>query len=333
MSTVNKVSINGEMLIDLSTDTVESSDDIVKGKVGHLRTGEVVTGTFEGGGGGDSDELVAGILESRNTGSVDLDLSHIPMTSLRRYAFYYNDALHTLKLPTSIGVIGEYAFRYCSNLISINFEELTSLTNIGQYILQNARPNYVTLPANVTTISSYAFTGTQLLSLDMSACTKLTSIPSYMASSNSYITTITLPDTVITLGANAFYSCAKLTTVHLPSALQGISNNCFQNCSALGSITFPETLTTIGTSAFNSSGLVSVTFPQSVTSLGSTSFAGCSKLTEVHFKGTPTTIATNTFNSSKNLLDIYVPWSSGQVAGAPWGATNAQIYYNYVEED
>lgn len=47
---VNKVMYGNQTLIDLSTDTVSSSDDILLGKVGHLRDGSVVTGTGSGGG-------------------------------------------------------------------------------------------------------------------------------------------------------------------------------------------------------------------------------------------------------------------------------------------
>ena len=48
----NKVTYAGNVLIDLSTDTVASAADIVAGKIGHLRDGSVVTGTASGGGGG-----------------------------------------------------------------------------------------------------------------------------------------------------------------------------------------------------------------------------------------------------------------------------------------
>ena len=46
---INKVVFGNETLIDLTTDTVASADDILLGKVGHLRDGTVVTGTASGG--------------------------------------------------------------------------------------------------------------------------------------------------------------------------------------------------------------------------------------------------------------------------------------------
>ena len=47
----NRVTFNGQTLIDLSGDTVASAADIVAGKIGHLRDGTQVTGTASGGGG------------------------------------------------------------------------------------------------------------------------------------------------------------------------------------------------------------------------------------------------------------------------------------------
>ena len=46
----NKVTIDGRTIIDLSQDTVTSSDDITAGKYAHLRTGERVLGTGQSGG-------------------------------------------------------------------------------------------------------------------------------------------------------------------------------------------------------------------------------------------------------------------------------------------
>ena len=47
---ISKIQLDGTTLIDLTTDTVASSDDIVQGKIGHLNDGSVVTGTASSGG-------------------------------------------------------------------------------------------------------------------------------------------------------------------------------------------------------------------------------------------------------------------------------------------
>lgn len=78
--------------------------------------------------------------------------------------------------------------------------------------------------------------------------------------------------------------------------------------------------------------LTDVTFTDRITSIGDRTFQGCSALTTVTFEGTPTSIDSTCFNFCNNLTDIYVPWSEGEVANAPWGATNATIHYNYVPQ-
>lgn len=78
---VNKVQkSNGDILIDLSTDTVESAADIIAGKVGHLRDGSVVTGTGQGGG---SSGVVYIIDETQLDGSTvrNMDTTHATVTT------------------------------------------------------------------------------------------------------------------------------------------------------------------------------------------------------------------------------------------------------------
>ena len=330
MSYINAVYLDGEKLIDLSFDTVSSTNDIVKGKIGHLNTGEVVTGTFEGGGGG---TLIADMLETKSD-LFYLDLSGENISSIRASGFYNNPKLRGVTLPTTVTEIGDQAFRGCTVLLDLNLDELSNLTKIGQYIIHSTNVTNVVLPAGITTISQYAFSGaSNLRTIDMSACGHITAFGGYVAYNLTNLTTIIFGDNTASLGANTCQNCSKLTTVHLPERLQEIPTYCFAGCTTLASITLPPDITKIGTYAFQTAGLTNVTIPQYVTNIATAAFYSNSKLTEVHFKGTPTTIATNAFGNCKALLDIYVPWSSGQVAGAPWGATNAQIYYNYVEED
>lgn len=70
--------------------------------------------------------------------------------------------------------------------------------------------------------------------------------------------------------------------------------------------------------------------PASVYSLGSYAFGGCTGLVEVTFEGTPKSWSNSPFYGCNNLLTINVPWAEGEVSGAPWGATNATINYNYT---
>ena len=94
------------------------------------------------------------------------------------------------------------------------------------------------------------------------------------------------------------------------------------------SVIIPNSVTEIASSAFyGCSKLQSITIPDSVTSIGADAFYNCTSLTIVTFEGTPSKISTAFYNV---VRDIYVPWAQGAVSGAPWGATNATIHYNWT---
>ena len=107
---------------------------------------------------------------------------------------------------------------------------------------------------------------------------------------------------------NAFYGCANLALTSLPNEVTSIGTYAFYNCSKLSLTSLP-------------SGIISV---------GGNAFGNCTGLTTITFQGKPNSIASNAFNRCTNLKTINVPWASGEVANAPWGATNATINYNYT---
>ena len=77
--------------------------------------------------------------------------------------------------------------------------------------------------------------------------------------------------------------------------------------------------------------LKNATIPHSITYIGYRAFNSNPNLSVVTFKGKPESITSSTFDSCPNLTTINVPWSEGEVAHTPWGATNATINYNYTE--
>ena len=131
---------------------------------------------------------------------------------------------------------------------------------------------------------------------------------------------------------NAFVACMDLALTSLPEGITEIGNAAFQVCNKLALISLPEGLTSIGAYAFaNCRDLALTSLPEGLTSIGSKAFSECTNLTNITFKGTPTSISSTTFDACRNLTVINVPWAEGEVAGAPWGATNATINYNYTE--
>ena len=102
-------------------------------------------------------------------------------------------------------------------------------------------------------------------------------IPSRVGSNKQYIVT--------KIGDKAFYDehhrnlCKKLTSITIPNSVTSIGDYAFKGCSNLTSITIPNSVTSIGEFAFDEcTRLISVTIPNSVTSIGNGAFYGCTSL-------------------------------------------------------
>ena len=75
---------------------------------------------------------------------------------------------------------------------------------------------------------------------------------------------------------NTFHGCSGLTSVTIPNSVTSIGQSAFSGCNGLTSVTIPNSVTSIGDYAFSEcSGLTSVTIPNSVISIGNEAFAKC----------------------------------------------------------
>lgn len=102
------------------------------------------------------------------------------------------------------------------------------------------------------------------------------------AFAGSEITSVTIPDSVTTIGESAFYDCDSLEHVMLGNGITSINYQTFSDCDALTDITLPDSVTAIRYWAFSGCNLLrNVNIPDGVTSIGDNAFHGCTSLTSI----------------------------------------------------
>ncbi len=147
-------------------------------------------------------------------------------------------------------------------------------------------------------------------------------------SSNSSLTSVTIPNCVITIGNLSFNGCSSLTSVTIPNSVSSIGASAFYGCSSLNSITIPNSVTKIGSSTFyGCRSLISVTIPNSVTSIGVSAFYGCSGLTSVTIPNSVTSIGNSVFYGCSSLTSVTIPNSVTSIGpGAFSGCSKLSLY-------
>ena len=201
---------------------------------------------------------------------------------------------------------------------------------IDNFVKDGADLGDVTLSNNVRNLRSGAFARCYVGNITLSE--SISSIPRYAFYRTNFRsgTTVFLPNSLRTIEPESFME-ADMSSIILPEGVTSIGESAFAYC-FLRDITIPSSVTEIGDYAFaHNTQLENATIDGTDLQMGSDIFAVCSNLTTITFVGgTPISIEQGAFVNCNKLTTINVPWSEGEVAGAPWYATKATINYNYT---
>jgi len=139
----------------------------------------------------------------------------------------------------------------------------------------------------------------------------VTSIGNYaFADDYGNITSVSIGNSVTSIGEMAFYCCGGLTVMDFPNSLTSIGQSAFQSCNGLTSLNIPNSVSSIGRYAFERcSGLTSISLSNGLTAISYGCFMGCSVLKTITIPYGVTSIDTYAFEGCCSLTSVSIPSS------------------------
>ena len=134
------------------------------------------------------------------------------------------------------------------------------------------------------------------------------------------IHSVTIPQSVTSIGEDAFTNCRGLNSLTIDDAAISIGSWAFAQCYSLSSLSLGKKITTIGDHAFDDCrALTSVTIPQSVTSIGQKAFNSCISLTTLSLGENIKTIGDSAFYYCIDLESVTIPQSVTSIGNDAFG--------------
>ena len=237
------------------------------------------------------------------------------ITSIGAGAFYDFTSAKVVSIPASVETIGNAAFQGCSAIADVYYPGTqvewdnisiaannTALTGAPLHLddIKGSCGEHLNYSLNTET-GTLTITGTgamydydsdyapwddyreSIATVTLSSGVTTIGKSAFM---NMPITEIYFPESITSIGGNAFCNCAGLTDVVLPEGITAIEAGTFDGCTGLEAIVVPAGVETIGDYAFmNNTALKSVTIPYSVTAINDYAFRGCTALEDVYYAG------------------------------------------------
>lgn len=172
----------------------------------------------------------------------------------------------------SVVKIENGAFDDCKKVLSLVIPD--SVTEVEINALNGLR-NLQKLTAPAVALSSVS----KIQKIDTLIVTSGEAIAENAVSGWDYLKSVTLPDTLKTIGDLGFAHCELLEQISLPEGLTSIGANAFYNCASIEQFNLPDSVESIGNYAFGKcASLETVSLSKSLSTVGNWVFASCNSL-------------------------------------------------------
>lgn len=332
---INRVDFGGDTLIDLTGDTLESADQLLKGIIAHAKDGSVITGQMEAGGSGGGG---AAPEKWNDVTFIDYDGTFLysytlaeaqALTELPELPTHdglicqgWNWTLESIKalnLPVTVGamyITDDGATRLHIRIATVG--RMTVPLYIGQTVANGVSIEWgdgsavetLTGTGNVNTSHTYAKPGNYIISLaPKDGCTlSLGGSDSVLGSENIYrnmLRAVFIGCNVTSIGNSALQSCMSLENITIPGSVKSIGDSAFKNCYSLENITIPGSVKSIGDSAFqNCYSLSIITIGYGVKTVGWSALQSCISLESITIPGSVKSIEVNVLTDCKSICII-----------------------------
>lgn len=213
-------------------------------------------------------------------------------------AFYNSFTLTSITIPDSVIGIGSSAFSGCSALANVYYTG--TLAQWLEISFQSGGSTPVCRHANL-------FIHGQQITDSISIPSSITSIGAYAFYGLNGLINVTIPEGVTSIGDGAFGGCA-ITGISIPDSVTNIGAHAFKGCTELVSTRIPNGVENIGDSTFKyCTSLESIIIGNRVSSIGDSAFDGCESLTDVAFSDGITSIGSYAFRDCKKLRSVIIP--------------------------
>lgn len=224
------------------------------------------------------------------------------LESLGSWAFSDCSDVESISLPESITQMADRVFQGCDSITQFTFP--SSITVVPEAVLYHCdKLQQVTLASGTTRIAANAFENCpQLATMNLTEQTSLTDMGIY-AFANTGFTTVTLPNSLTTVGYCVFRECQQLESINVPTGLtivpydfvcyspkltsvqmhdgiRVVGHNAFLGCPLLNGVVLNDEITSIEYDAFNGCSSLQLTeLPDALTHIGDRAFRGTAAIT------------------------------------------------------